>query len=143
MTHLEITIREAARAGKSYGQYVAEQYERNGYKPQRKINDDGQEVVRRCEICGKELLPGTRSTIKTCGGACSYELNRRRMAAYYRANRGIPDKIIKTCPRCGKEFTTTKNNQVYCSSECQQNRVRHKKKAKRRKVTKDAQTLAK
>lgn len=178
MSTIDRAVAEADRLGMSYGQHKAMLFEKNGCKPAPKEKSE-RENVRRCVICGIELLPETRRTTKTCGGACSFELNRRRNATRYRATRGVPDEIIKKCPRCGEEFTTTKNNQVYCSRECQQQRDRHKrkgtqgrnygagvcafcgkqytkkavhqvwctvsckKKANRRKVTKDAQTLAK
>ena len=123
MSSLDYWIEEANRLGISYGKCKALAYEKNGWKPVPKYEPE-RENVRRCEICGIELLPGTRSTIKTCSGPCSLELNRRRNAAYYRAARKMPDLYTKKCKKCGKEFTTTKNNQLYCSGECQAMRYR-------------------
>lgn len=129
---LDEKIAEANRLGMSYGQFKAMLFEKNGYKPDPKEEKQNRENARYCEVCGIELPPEARRTTKTCGKACSYELNRRRNAAHYRELRDPFGEIIKKCPTCGKEFTTTKNNQVYCCSECQslRYRVRRKKNVK-------------
>lgn len=127
MSSLDQAVAEAKRLGMSYGQFKAMLFEKNGYKPALKEEPE-RENVRRCEICGIELLPGTRSTIKTCSGPCSLELNRRRNAAYYRATRKMPDSYTKKCAHCGSEFKTTKGNQAYCSAQCQMMRYRYAKK---------------
>ena len=124
MATLDQRIAEANRLGISYGKYMAMVFESNGYGPTPKEEPE-RENVRHCEICGRELLPGTRSNTKACSRACSDELNRRRNAAYYRASRKMPDFYIKKCAHCGIEFKTTKGNQVYCSSQCQMMRYRY------------------
>ena len=125
MSNLDFHIAEAKRLGMSYGQYKAMLFEKNGCKPVQKKAPEP-ENIRHCVICGRELLPGTRRTTKTCSGPCGWELNRRRNAERYRATRKIPDTITKTCVKCGKQFTTTKRNQVYCTPECQALRYRVK-----------------
>ncbi len=125
MSSLDQAVAEAKRLGMSYGQFKAMLFEKNGHKPEPKLQNQQQENIRRCEICGTELQPGARRTIKTCSGPCSEELNRRRNAAYYRANCGLPDTYTKKCKNCGKEFETAKSNQVYCSSQCQMMRYRY------------------
>lgn len=128
MSSLDLAVAEANRLGMSYGQYKAMLFEKNGCKPELRPQKQEQENIRRCEICGNELPPNIASNVKTCGPACSCELNRRRNAAYYRATRKMPDFYIKKCAHCGTEFKTTKGNQVYCSSQCQMMRFRYAKK---------------
>lgn len=125
---LDEKIAEANRLGMSYGQFKAMLFEKNGYKPEPKPQKQGQENIRRCEVCGIELNPDLRKTIKTCSRSCSYELNRIRTAAYYRSSRKMAESYTKKCKKCGKEFTTAKSNQMYCSSECQAMRYRVRRK---------------
>lgn len=134
MTHLDATIRAANRAKKSYGMFVAERYERNGYRPECGDSATGKEEYRKCVICGNYIPYGKNGNSKTCGEVCSLELNRRRNAQLYRARKGISEAIVKQCATCGKEFTTTKNNQVYCNRECQSLRYRVRSRANGKKT---------
>lgn len=127
VTHLDATIRAANRAKKSYGMFVAERYERNGYRPEYGDSTTGKKEFRKCVICGNYIPFGKNGNSKTCGAVCSLELNRRRNAQLYRSRKNIPESIVKQCATCGKEFTTTNKNRKYCSQECQLHRDRQKR----------------
>lgn len=66
-----------------------------------------------CERCGKKELRITKARF------CLDCANERRKEAAVQSMRRLRDGIpnIKTCKRCGKEFTAKKNQQ-YCSEEC-------------------------
>lgn len=84
------------------------------------------EVHRVCKICGKEFTPGPGGTIKGrlvfCSDECASESDRRNQARYQR-NRRRREKaaktVEKTCPFCGKSFTTSSSKKIYCSPACQ------------------------
>ena len=59
----------------------------------------------KCVQCGKEFIDDKRYT-QLCD-ICKAK-NRESKKVYY----------TKICPVCSKEFTTNKNNVVYCSDEC-------------------------
>lgn len=120
MTPLDYMIQEARKAGKSYGAFVAEQYEitKQRIEFEQKSGDRP-----KCVICGKDIPLGKKKNAKVCGDVCTQELNRRNSAQRYRTKNNLTC-IVKKCENCGKEFTTVKNNKVYCSGECQSMRYR-------------------
>lgn len=82
-----------------------------------------------CEFCGKEL---PKNKTKYCSRLC----NRK----HYEINKGIIEEhgeLTKTCPVCGKEFTTWKSKKVTCSDLCSKRYHNSDRRLKGRIVDKD------
>ena len=60
-----------------------------------------------CENCGKEYEAFDVGNNRFCSAECMYKVAYRERKT-----------IIKTCPRCGKQFYTKKEKQIYCSRSC-------------------------
>lgn len=78
--------------------------------------------VKICVICGKVIPPErTRNNAKCCSSECK-RIYSREYQKVYQHNLWFDKKKIsyteKTCPICGNKFTTTNNNQRYCSTKC-------------------------
>lgn len=88
-----------------------------------------------CAICGSEFEK-RRGNQKYCSKECAAEYHRQHQREYQAANREkiaqyqreyyhrklaakrVRTTYEKTCPICGKDFTTTNSNQIYCSVDC-------------------------
>ena len=67
-----------------------------------------------CRYCGKEFEPKKRGR-KNSGFCC------KKCADNWRQHNSTkPPKFIKVCEQCGKEFGTNRENQKFCSPECNQ-----------------------
>lgn len=78
------------------------------YYAQKLAKDKGKQ----CRHCGLHFTPDRIDQV-FCGEEC------RR--AYYDEHYFNRQNVTKTCPACGKEFTTTKPVlQIYCSPECRE-----------------------
>lgn len=124
MGHLSKIAKEAKQCGMSYGNYVAMQYERRGYKPEPKPEeDDGAWVdsqYRKCVICGNFLPFGALKHQTTCSSQCSAERNRRNSREHYRKNIKVKPKVTVKCEQCGAEFLQNRQNQRFCCKKCQE-----------------------
>ncbi len=69
---------------------------------------------KKCEWCGKELLNTKSPKRRFCNDSC------RAKARVNRASKTGTN--IVTCPTCGEEFKTYRDNKTFCSSVCRRNR---------------------
>lgn len=110
MDNLTRCVMEAEKAGMSYGKYMAL---KQGKTREIKAapRNDGKEFV--CAHCGKKFLKEDHRKRKYCCDRCRNEAENKR-------RRDLADKkeLKKTCPQCGKEFTTTEWRQKYCGEFC-------------------------
>ena len=67
-----------------------------------------------CEWCGKELLNTKSPKRRFCNDSC------RAKARVDRASKTGTN--IVTCPTCGEEFKTYRDNKTFCSPVCRRNR---------------------
>lgn len=110
MDNLTRCVMEAEKAGMSYGKYMAL---KQGKTREIKAapRNDGEEFV--CAHCGKKFLKEDHRKQKYCCDWCRKEAENKR-------RRDLADikELKKTCPQCGKEFTTTERRQKYCGELC-------------------------
>ena len=73
-------------------------------------------MIRNCIVCGKEFDTTTEGRRKYCSFECCYT----RHLANKRQNYRLKTKanITATCPVCGKNFTKTHYNKIFCSDKC-------------------------
>lgn len=76
----------------------------------------------KCRYCGREFEPKKRGRMgqRYCSLSCSSKASRETFATQ------------RTCPVCGRTFTATTPQAVYCSEECQRRATRDREQAKRR-----------
>lgn len=123
MDHLSQVVKAAREAGMSYGRYVALMHEQ-GKRPLPKARkapaaETPEQEKRICVICGG-VIPRERKNAKTCGSACSYELNKRRNRELYQNTTKFKPKGNYKCDWCGGEFTPNRRFQRFCGEKCQE-----------------------
>lgn len=85
----------------------------------------GSRTARPCEICGQQFkAKGSGRTVgyvqRTCSRACGVELRYRNGSLNRRTSR-LSWTYIRKC-RCGGYFATVNARQVFCSSQCRNER---------------------
>jgi predicted nucleic acid-binding Zn ribbon protein len=125
MDHLSQVAKAARECGMSYGRYVALQYERRGYRPEQRPQEepDGAErkrpEQRKCVICGNPLPFGALKHKATCSSQCSLEMNRKNSReCYQKFIKFKPEAPVK-CAHCGEEFWQNRKAQRFCCKKCQ------------------------
>ena len=74
-------------------------------------------VILTCQECGQGFKHRNAKP-KFCSPACRLQ-NRRRKALVRSRSKGMPaDRVERDCEVCGRRFTTTRYNGVYCSKQC-------------------------
>lgn len=76
-------------------------------------------MIKKCLICGKES-----ELINKDVQLCRYHYQQFRASKYNLAAfiKEYKKKLkVRRCPTCGRRFTPTKAQQVYCSVECYRN----------------------
>jgi predicted nucleic acid-binding Zn ribbon protein len=135
--HLTKMVLAAEAAGMSYGKYVALVHEgliRCPLSEDRCEQSPGpapQQEERRCEICGRYLAEDSRWNQKTCGPACSAELNRLRNRDFYSKNVKFRAVEKIPCRRCGELFLPNRKSQKFCGVLCQHSYNKAKARARR------------
>jgi len=70
-------------------------------------------IPTKCAECGKEYLISGNGGKKFCSKECRNARNRREQV-----HKKSPKRFSRICPKCGKEFHTRSNHQIYCSRGC-------------------------
>lgn len=77
-----------------------------------------------CVECGKFFGTNNKKCI-LCSEECRKIRNRRNSANNWRKNKNKREQT-KKCEYCGKQFTTYRANQRYCTTECNNRGRKHK-----------------
>lgn len=77
-----------------------------------------------CVECGKFFGTDNKRCV-LCSAECKKIRNRRNSAENWRKNRNKREQT-KKCEYCGKQFTTYRDNQRYCTKECNSRVRKHK-----------------
>ena len=72
-----------------------------------------------CQYCGEPFWRRNAYRMKYCGSECQYAaLREETLERHKNAVPILPTVYDRVCPECDTEFTTTRQNQLYCSNDC-------------------------
>ncbi len=103
---------------------ISKQLNLTGYRGGEPVKKERKaKPIRYCAFCGR-LLKNSKIHPGPASKYCSENCRREQDKATKRLRRSEKRDFVKTCPSCGKVFTTYSPDITYCSHGCANQRLR-------------------